>query len=87
MIKKKRKLLKKLSNHLQLGLGFRGSDFARMNDLSDSEYERLCRTVGSILRTYLQLTNKKNRNFFKNFLDIPSGYLRSRRIKKRKRYD
>jgi len=73
---KKRKLLSNLADHLQEGLPFNDPNFSKANNLSDSEYRRLCGRVGLILEYYLQLTTRPNRNFIKNLLKLPSRHLR-----------
>ncbi|MFT5228416.1 MAG: hypothetical protein ACI9EV_001560, partial [Urechidicola sp.] len=50
---KKRKLLRKLANHLQVGGRFNDPSFTKANNLSESEYKRLCGMVGLILEYYL----------------------------------
>ncbi|MFT5265642.1 MAG: hypothetical protein ACI8YQ_004398, partial [Polaribacter sp.] len=65
-----------LANHLQVGGRFNDPSFTKANNLSESEYKRLCGMVGLILEYYLKLTTRPNRNFIKNLLKLPYRHLR-----------
>ena len=73
---KERKLLTTLADHLQQGLPFNDSEFIKKYNLQDHEYQRLCGMVGLILKYYLKLTTRPNRNFIKNLLRLPQRHLR-----------